>query len=81
LQPDEAVRVFNATTLLIRCGQPFRADDSQQYLAARHRIDNSLGEVSARLDRVCVDENAVCAKIINETLAQPEGEMPAVFRR
>jgi hypothetical protein len=61
--PDVIVRVFNAaTTQVIRRGQPIRTDDSQQYLAARHRVVNSLGEAGARPDRVIVDENLACAQ-------------------
>jgi hypothetical protein len=79
-QPHDVVRVVKTPTAPpVRCGQPVRTDDHQQYLAGRHRAVDGLGEVSARLDLVHVDEDPARSETLSEAIVQSAGGMATIL--
>ena len=69
------------TAPLVGRGQPVRADDRQQHLAGRHRADDFLGEVHARLDSVHIDEDLALAETIGQAVIQPASKMAGFLCR
>ena len=79
-QPDDVVWIIKPPTApLVGRGQPLRADDRQQHPAGRHRAEDFLGEVHARLDRVHIDEDLALAETIGQTVIQPASKMAALL--
>jgi hypothetical protein len=65
-QPDDIVWISKPPPApFVGCGQPVRADDRQQHLAGRHRAEDLLGEVNARLDRIHIHEDLTLAEPID----------------
>ena len=79
-QPDDVIWIIKPPTApLVGRGQPVRADDRQQHLAGRHRAEDFLGEVHARLDRVHIDEDLALAEPIGQAVIQPASKMAALL--
>ena len=70
-QSDVVTGVIDARTAsFIGRGQPLRADDCQQHLAACHRPVNLIGEVTPRFDRFHIHKDPVFAETSSQVIRQ-----------
>ena len=80
LEDDEVVRVVQAAlTVLVAGVEPGTADDREKHTARGDGLLDRGREISARLDRVDVDEDVSVPETFSQAVVQAAREMPGVL--
>ena len=74
LPADEIVlAVDTAAAVLVRGGDPLRADDGEQDVSTLDRLHDHLLEVGTDLDGFDVDEDMIVTEVFRQIVVQPAG--------
>ena len=82
LPADEIILdVDTAAAVLVRGGDPLRADDREQDVSTLDRVHDHLLEVGTDLDGFDVDENMIITEVFRQIVVQPAGVRGSIRRR